>query len=86
MKTSQKFKFYFREAHIFSQSDITMLYTNFFEILKNIEFRFKKQRGYPSILPKKYLFTMKTCRKFVFHPRTDHILALLDITMLYTIF
>jgi hypothetical protein len=56
----------------------------FLWVLKNIEFRLKTQRGFG--FADKRLFTAKTCQKFVFHLNEVHIIARLDLMMLYPIF
>jgi hypothetical protein len=43
-------------------------------------------QGLAFSLTKKRLFAMKTVQKYVFHPCEVHILAHLDITVLYTIY
>jgi hypothetical protein len=45
-----------------------------------------KSKGLTFGFTKKCLFVMKTVRKSIFHPYETHILARLDIKMLYTIF
>jgi hypothetical protein len=67
-KLARNSNFIFVRPIFFSQSDITMLYIIFFEILKNIEFRFKKQRGYPSILPKNICSRWKHVENSYFIP------------------
>jgi hypothetical protein len=53
----------------------------FLWVLKNIEFQLKTQRGFG--FADKRLFTAKTCQQFVFHLNEVHIIARLDLMMLY---
>jgi hypothetical protein len=78
MKTCRISIFKHRETHIRVRLDITVLYT-FFEILKNMKFRLKSQRGLGFGFTDKRLSSTKMGIKFVFQPHEAHILAWLDI-------
>jgi hypothetical protein len=85
MKIHQKYIFHLREAHILAQLDITAGYTQFYEVLKNIEFRLKTQRQLASVLQKMSV-RVQYWLKSVFPPSEAHILARLNTTMLYKLF
>jgi hypothetical protein len=85
MKTDQKSVFLERDGHLLPRLVIKILYIIFMGFPKYWDSpENSKMLGFDFI--EKCLLTMKTCRKYVFHPHGAHIFARLDIMILHTIF
>jgi hypothetical protein len=85
MKTGQKIVFHSCEAYILSRIVISMLYKKF-RHFKKYRVSAKNSNVLAFDFTKNGLFTIKTDRKSVYHPCETHILARLDITVLYIFF
>jgi hypothetical protein len=82
VKTSWKFVFHPHEAYNLSRLDASMLYINFWGFEKYWASAQNPKRVSLQFYWK-CMFTMKTGWKSVFHPRGAHIIARLDIMLLY---
>jgi hypothetical protein len=82
MKNGQKSIFHPCEAHIIARLDITMMYTSVLMFWK-YQISVQNRKGLAFGFNEKCLFTVKTGRKSIFHPREAHILSRLDILVLY---
>jgi hypothetical protein len=81
MKTCRKFVFHPRETHISSIFDIKVLYMIFL-VFSKYQVSLQNPRGVAFSFIEKHLFTMKICRKSVFHHCEAHIIFCLDISVL----
>jgi hypothetical protein len=82
VKTSEKSIFHQCETHIISPLDVSVLYINF----RGLEASAQNSKVLAFDFFEKCLFTMKIGQKSIFHHRETHILARLDIMVLFTIF